>query len=529
MASTPCSREVDVAVIIATYNHAHFLGDALRSVLCQTVPAAEIVVVDDGSLDDPASVVAQYPPARIVRTENRGLASARNTGLASISARLVIFLDADDVLLPNAIKDGLACLDANPGAAFVCGGFRLADQNLGPREGRILPRLGPLSHNALLRGNHIGMPATVLYDRSMLEAAGGFDASLRRCEDYEVYLRLTRDHRIASHDREVALYRLHGSNMSLDAAEMLTWNNRVLERYRPDGSDPAAMQAWREGMRGQTAAFANIVWTDRGANSRPKWKQRSRMMAVAPWTTTKAALRQAIVRWLPSPLADVLRAIRRRALIAGTGKIDFGDLARIKPVSEGFGFRRGTPVDRFYIEGFLDRHRADIKGRVLEIADDDYSRRFGSGIVQQDILNVTEVPGTTIVGDIAADGVLPPDSFDCIILTQTLQYLYEAPRAVSRIHNALKPGGIALATVPAISPVDRNDWEWYWLFTERSARRMFEDAFGHGNVEVEVFGNAFAATCFIQGVAQEDVGRQWLQPKDPSFPVNITIRARRNA
>jgi SAM-dependent methyltransferase len=252
-------------------------------------------------------------------------------------------------------------------------------------------------------------------------------------------------------------------------------------------------------------------------------------MAVAPWTTTKAALRQAIVRWLPSPLADVLRAIRRRALIAGTGKIDFGDLARIKPVSEGFGFRRGTPVDRFYIEGFLDRHRADIKGRVLEIADDDYSRRFGSGIVQQDILNVTEVPGTTIVGDIAADGVLPPDSFDCIILTQTLQYLYEAPRAVSRIHNALKPGGIALATVPAISPVDHNDWEWYWLFTERSARRMFEDAFGHGNVEVEVFGNAFAATCFIQGVAQEDVGRQWLQPKDPSFPVNITIRARRNA
>lgn len=517
----------DVAVVIATYNHAHFLADALRSVFAQTRLPSEVVVVDDGSTDDPAAVAAQFPAVRVVRTTNQGLPAARNNGLAAITARHVIFLDADDVLLPDAVADGLACIDANPGVALVCGGFRLADANLRPRGGAVLPRLGPLGHNALLRGNHIGMPATVLYDRHVVTKVGGFDPALRRCEDYELYLRITRDHRIASHNGVVALYRLHGSNMSLDAVEMLTWHRRVLERYRPDGSDPAALQAWKEGMHAQVGAYANIVWTDRGASAGPKWKQRRRMMALAPWTTTKAAFRQLLARSLPRPLADAMRSLRRRALIAGAGKIDFGDLARIKPVSQGYGFRRGTPVDRFYIERFLVIHAADIRGRVLEIADDKYSRRYGQGITQQDVLNAVPAEGATIVGDLAADGLLPADAFDCVVLTQTLQYLYDARGAVRQLHRALKPGGVVLATVPAISPVDHEDWQWYWLFTRHSAQRLFEEVFGAGNVEVELNGNAFAATCFLQGVAQEDVGVQWLEPCDPTFPVNIAIRARK--
>ncbi|MCW1383276.1 bifunctional glycosyltransferase/class I SAM-dependent methyltransferase [Novosphingobium sp. KCTC 2891] len=529
MRSVDASGLADVAVVIASYNHAHFLGDALKSVLAQTVPAQDIVVIDDGSLDDPAAVVAQHPPARIIRTANQGLPAARNNGLAAINTHYVIFLDADDVLLPGAIADGLACMKANPGAAFVCGAFRLADGDLKPRGGPVLPRLGPLGHTALLRGNHIGMPASVFYDRAKLVECGGFDPTLRRCEDYELYLRMTQRHRIASHANVVAHYRLHGSNMSLDAVEMLAWNRAILERYRPDETDAAALQAWKEGMHGQTAAFANIVWTDRGARAWPKWNQRRRMMALAPWTTTKAALRQILVRGLPGPLAEVLRGIRRRALIAGAGKIDFGDLARITPVSEGYGFRRGTPVDRFYIESFLERHAGEIRGHVLEIADDKYSRRFGKDIVRQDVLSVKDVPGATIVGDLTSEGLLPPASFDCVILTQTLQYLFDPRAAVRNLHAAMRPGGVVLATVPGITPVVNNDWEWYWPFTARAARRLFEETFGEGNVELEVNGNAFAATCFIQGIAQEDVGVQWLEPRDPSFPVNIAIRARRSA
>lgn len=517
----------DVAVVIATYNHAHFLGDALRSAFVQSVPPAEVIVVDDGSTDDPASVAACFPGTTVIRTRNQGLPAARNTGLAAATARYVIFLDADDVLLPCAIAAGLACFEANPGIAMACGGFHLANAGLEPRGGAVLPRLGPLGHNALLRGNHIGMPATVLYDRAMLQSVGGFDPTLRRCEDYELYLRVTRSHRIASHRSVVALYRLHGSNMSLDAVEMLAWHRRVLERHRPDGSDPAALQAWKEGMQAQVGAYANMVWTDRGASAGPKWKQRRRMMALAPWTTTKAAMRQLLVRCLPRPLAEVMRSLRRRALIAGTGKIDFGDLARIKPVSEGYGFRRGTPVDRFYIERFLTANARDIHGRVLEVADDTYSRQFGNGITHQDILNAVPAEGATIVGDLAAAGLLPPAAFDCVVITQTLQYVYDAPAAVRQLHQALKPGGVVLATVPAISPVDHQDWHWYWLFTRHSAQRLFEEAFSAGNVTVELYGNAFAATCFLQGVAQEDVGVQWLEPCDPTFPVNIAIRARK--
>lgn len=518
-------ESANAAIVITTFNHAHFLADALNSVVGQTSCPAEVIVVDDGSSDDPASVVARFPCVNLIRTSNQGLAAARNVGLAAASARYIVFLDADDVLLPNAIADGVACLRANPGAALVCGGFRFADAVLTPKGNDMIPRLGPLGHHALLRANQIGMHSTVVYNTAILRAVGGFNPSLRRCEDYELYLRLTRAHRVACHRNVVALYRMHGANMSLDAAEMLAWNRKVLELHKPDAGDVEARRAWNEGMRAQLGAFANIVWAKQRVPSHSRWRQRRRMMSLAPGATLLAALRQAIVRVLPRPIIARLRAMRHQALLADTGRIDFGDLARIRPVSQGYGFSRGTPVDRFYIERFLHRHASDIRGRTLEVADAKYCRRFGTGILQQDVLNAIPSENATIVGDLGTAGTLPEDAFDCIVITQTLQYVFDLTCSISQIHRALKPGGSVLATVPAISPVDHNDWQWYWLFTGHSTRKLFEDVFGPGNVEIDICGNAFAATCFLQGIAQEDIGQSWLEPEDPMFPVCITVRA----
>lgn len=211
------------------------------------------------------------------------------------------------------------------------------------------------------------------------------------------------------------------------------------------------------------------------------------------------------------------------------GAADMGDLARTDPISPCFGYDRGTPIDRLYIERFLASRGRDIRGRVLEVGESTYSRRFGSDIARQDVLHVNDCPEATIIGDISVAGTLPASTFDCIILTQTLHLIYDTAAAVAELHRALRPGGVALVTVPGVSSVDRGEWgkSWHWSLTGQSAARLFGEAFGQENVEIEVHGNVYAATCFLHGLAVEDVERAWLERKDPAYPVTITVRAAR--
>jgi SAM-dependent methyltransferase len=230
--------------------------------------------------------------------------------------------------------------------------------------------------------------------------------------------------------------------------------------------------------------------------------------------------------------ASVCRAIARRFSSVPLGQVNMGDLARTRPVGEHFGFDRGTPVDRHYIESFLAAHASCIRGRVLEIGDDGYSRRFGRGITQQDVLHVTpDHPGATIIGDLSQAGLLPDASFDCQIITQTLQCIYDAAAAISHLKRSLAPDGVLLATLPGVSSVDRGEWKdsWFWSFSEPSARRLFEDQFGAANVEIGVHGNVYAATCFLHGLAAEEVDKGMLEDGDAAYPVVITIKARRDA
>lgn len=159
-----------IAVIIPTFNHARFLANAIKSVRAQTRPADEIIVVDDGSTDDPASVITQFPNVRLVRQDNCGPSAARNTGLRNCKTSYVTFLDADDRLLPAALESGLACIAARPECAFVSGGYRYISESgrpLGPD--RFKPIEGD-AHLALLRANRIIMHGTVLYRSECLAA-----------------------------------------------------------------------------------------------------------------------------------------------------------------------------------------------------------------------------------------------------------------------------------------------------------------------------------------------------------------------
>ena len=208
---------------------------------------------------------------------------------------------------------------------------------------------------------------------------------------------------------------------------------------------------------------------------------------------------------------------------------DLGDLRRVTPIDPNWGFERGTPIDRVYVESFVGGHAADIRGRVLEIAAPDYTTRFGRDVERVDILMATEGnPQATIVGDLTNAPQIPDDSFDCAIVTQTLQFVYDVRAAFATLHRILAPGGILLATVPGltkISPPEDEEWGEWWHYTLRSARRLAEEAFGEGAVEVQAYGNVLSATGFLYGLAASDLRPEELEAHDRLYEVIVGIRA----
>ena len=224
--------------------------------------------------------------------------------------------------------------------------------------------------------------------------------------------------------------------------------------------------------------------------------------------------------------------LRRWRVWPPLGWVRFGGLRRSTPISARFGFDRGLPIDRYYIEAFLSRHAPDIRGRVLEIGDGAYTRRFGGPQVRRsDVLHAAPGnPAATLVGDLATGAGIPQAAFECIILTQTLQFIYDVPSAIQNVHADLKPGGVVLATVPGISQISRYDmerWGDFWRFTPLSARRLFEGAFAGEALAVEAYGNVLAAVAFLHGLATEELRPRELAHNDEDYPVIITIRAQK--
>jgi SAM-dependent methyltransferase len=165
---------------------------------------------------------------------------------------------------------------------------------------------------------------------------------------------------------------------------------------------------------------------------------------------------------------------------------------------------------------------------VLEIGDDSYSRRFGGErITTRDVLHIHGGhPQATIVGDLADPGVLPQQTFDCIILTQTLHLIFDMTTAVAQIHAALKPGGVALITVPGISPLDRGEWKasWFWSLTDLALARLLSGPFEREKVTIATHGNLYAATAFLHGAAVEEIDTAKLAHFDPAYPVTVAAR-----
>jgi len=209
-------------------------------------------------------------------------------------------------------------------------------------------------------------------------------------------------------------------------------------------------------------------------------------------------------------------------------RVRFGDLRRLTPISRNFGFDRGRPIDRYYIEAFLAANATDIRGRVLEIGDNSYTTRFGNGrVTSSDVLHVKEGnPSSTIVADLTDAKEIDSETFDCIILTQTLHLIYDVRAALHTLSRILKPNGTVLATFPGISQIDHHEWgtSWYWSFTTRSARRLFEECCSNMVCRIRSHGNVLAATAFLQGLATSELRDEELDYEDADYEVLITVR-----
>jgi len=205
--------------------------------------------------------------------------------------------------------------------------------------------------------------------------------------------------------------------------------------------------------------------------------------------------------------------------------VRFGSFRKVAPFNANFGFDAGLPVDRYYLEAFLSSRAQFITGRVLEVGGRDYTESFGTKVTESVIFSHEAAPGEAqIIGDLSDCPQVPDNSFDCIILTQTLHCLPDMPAALCEIYRILAPGGVLLCTVPGISQISRWDMERWgdrWRLTSLGLKELLEAPFGSEGVEIQAYGNALAALSFIEGIPTHKLKARELDVRIDDFEVLV--------
>ncbi len=531
-----------VSIVLIFLNTEQFIQEAIESVFAQTYDNWKLLLVDDGSSDGSTAIARRYAggyPERVRYLEhtghqNRGKTASRNLGIRYASGEYVAFLDADDVWMPHKLEQQVAILNSHPDAAMVYGLSQYwyswtgkpEDQrrdfvdDLGVSPNTLIQPPTLLTHFFLAQKAAIPNPSSILARHEIIKHVDGFDEPFRGIydvyEDQAFCAKVCLKAPVFAASECWDRYRQHPSSSysvvrktGQEYSTRLFFLDWLADYLSGQGvKDPKIWQALRKEL--WRCRHPNLSWLVRDGQHL--------MLVIAR-------------RILPLPVRHWLWAKWKGIdYTAPVGWVRFGSLRRVTPLSRKFGYDRGLPVDRYYIEGFLSAHASDVCGRVLEIADNTYTCRFGSErVTQSDVLHLEAGnPNGTIVGDLTCADHIPSDSFDCVILTQTLQFIYDVPAALRTVQRILKPGGVVLATVPGISPISRYDmerWGHFWAFTTQSARRLFEEVFPVTHIRVEAYGNVLAASAFLYGIAYEELQQKELDSCDPDYEVIIAVRA----
>ena len=545
-----------ISIIIPCFNQAEFLAEAIESVTQQTYRNFEIIVVDDGSSDNTKEVVSDFSDVRYIRHHNRGLAGARNTGIWASKGDYLIFLDADDKLLPKALESGLNCFYSHRDCAFVFGqhaylksdGKSFEEMQTSLSEYNLfLSRLRENKdrYRSLLYGNYIGMHASVMYRRHVFQYVKGFDLSLDAAEDYELFFRITRNYPVYYHDNVVAEYRRHSKSMTRNAELMLRSVMTVLrsqKKYIKD--DKNYMDAYRAGIN---------FWIEYYGHDLIQQVKTQLFMIGEKIRALRGIVTLIIYApgWLSLYVIKYMMRCFKRSLkslctifssvfvqkiigfppnIAPLGHVQFGDLRRLTPIGDKSSGRQRNAIYHYYTERFLGNNSSKIQGSVLEAGGYRYAERYGKNSVSKVdllLLKGTSVPGGENIVTLDDADRIPSHTYDCIILPQTLQYTYEIKATIFTLHRILKHGGVLLSTVSGISrniKVD-HDANRLWSFTALSAYKLFAEVFPRSHISVSCYGNVMTATALMQGLTAEELNSGQLNFNDPLYQVVIAIRA----
>jgi hypothetical protein len=532
-----------VSVITIFHNEERFLAEAVESVLDQTYPHWELLLCDDGSTDGSPEIARRFAaehPDRIRFLQhpggaNRGMSATRNLGIRNSNAEFISFLDGDDVWVREKLERQVRLADRHPQAAAVYGRLHvwygwtrnrddLARDYIQPLGGEPDQLVHPPELLIRFLRDDVFTPSGLLFRRDVLEAVGGYEESFRGMhEDGIVLAKICLRWPLYASGEVWYKYRQHPDSCCIQEIAA--------------GRDRAALLAFLDWIR--TYLRSNGMHTSEVANVVDDLISAEHVAAKESVGARARGLARAGLR-RTREIADTIVPLRLRGWVGllthgahhspPAGWAHLGNLRRTDPISQHFGFDRGQPVDRYYIEAFIAAHSSDVRGRVLEIADRSYTVRFGGAQVEHsDVLHARPGnPDATLVGDLCTGEGIPEAAFDCIILTQVLPFVWDVPAAIATVKRALRPGGVALVTAPGISQVSRYDadrWGDYWRFTSQSLRRLFETEFPPDHVQVEAYGNALAATAFLHGIATHELRRRELDARHPDYEVTISVRA----
>lgn len=514
-------------------------------------------------------------------------AQVRNRAARSSRGDWLIFLDHGDILVPDAVESCLADIEAHPLAGLIIGS---ADRACLPAQSALDPDGGdrpppPIRH---MRPNRLAFPpepvrffladpsaapclGAVAIRSRLFEAVGGFEAAFgagfsepalytKACLHSAAYVtgaarlqpsRQPEPRRAqADFERERIAFldwqRRCLAGLGVNAGEIIADADRSAADSDPSAARDraAALETGRTWLEAQWSTWKGIAedrerqiqalktWIDE-LEAGKTWLEQDRLrwktLAEARGRGFAGLIRRALARIAPAP--DPIQTNPtgpEQPPLDSPAFAPPGAWPR-RPVSQAWGFDRGLPVDRYYIERFLGAHADDIRGAVLEIGDRAYTTRFGGDNVSgSDVLNVDPNDSqATIIADLTRADHIPSDRFDCIILTQTLHLIFDLSTAIKTVHRLLKPGGVLLATFPGISRLSVSEWpdSWYWCLTRHSARRLFEAQFNPADLTVEAHGNVLAAAAFLYGFAAGELLPADLDERDPEYDLLVTVRA----
>jgi glycosyltransferase involved in cell wall biosynthesis len=535
-----------VSVIMIFLDEEKFIQEAVESVLAQTYPNWELLLVDDGSTDRSTEIARGFEnryPRRICYLEheghqNKGMSATRNLGIRAAQGEYITFLDADDVWLPGKLERQVSILESRPEIGFLTAPARYwyswsEDSSKGRPdfvqqfEGiPVNTAVGPPALLLLFLKNELATVCDLLCRREVIAATGGYEERFRGMyEDQAFHAKLCLRYPVYIPNEVGYLYRQHpDSCTSKSHTAGLYISNRLtylkwLDRY----------------LKEQKVNDRKLLWVLHRQVFPLKHPNLGRLILYFKLfgNRTFESVLNLSRKILPSSSRGwLLSRLRGLQLRPPVGWVRFGSLRRVSPVGPVWPNRRGLPVDRYYIEGFLERHAGDVKGHVLELGDASYTRRFGGDkVTKSDVLHAIEGnPSATIVADLTRADHIPSETFDCIILTQTLLLIYDLKAAVQTLFRILKPGGVLLVTVPGITPIVREDMEecgQYWSFTNLAVRRLFGQFFADENLQIEVHGNVLSATAFLYGLAAGELRKSELDFRHPDYELIIALRAQK--